>query len=640
MVHTGLLFVFWVCTLSSLCSSQKATKKDAFTLVHNGYEYRAMEDDIQVDAHLVDQKSARCHKDWVTLPPGWEVVPDKAELRKFVTAHTWSTHVVIFSSLKGYTTFAPPGKEFGDAQDKARRRERNGVVEYMCPWECYQIIMRRQIPDPNAKSKTTKAPAAKTPTADHKTEKETDPNIQAALANLMNRWKGNSDEVAAEAKVEATVEGCPVGSAVEGPLDTDMIQVIYDSSSSKVLEGVQLVEYREKTLQGVPATVELHPWPSPEATDALCRIPVNARPANMQGRMVAHLPTGLVLPSVQEDVMKLIYEIEYIALVQLPEVTRIATLDRSYLAPLKELRETSAASPWWSQPGVYQIVGQMLGDASFAIIDNFLPDKVVTKLLKEAQSRRPQMVRGPAPPSPSGKITKGEDPSRGDLIKSWDPMSAPSGKEFVEAVDTLIEGLKGSGAKTAVRRLRAVDFATEAVFSIFPGDASRHLRHFDNTEANGRRLNVVLYLNKIWKPDHGGRLRIFDATMQSTQVKADVDPLWNRLVIFWSDEEVPQEVLSSYRDHFSLTIWYLCGEESLGSEQTFKQLMDDKVRVVTGKTRHESVMNAARTEEQREILMDIPFGDADMLNSYLRTNRKQLSELFQWGAKKKERAEL
>jgi len=128
-----------------------AKKKDEYSILYDGYQYRAISKNVAVDAFLPDQKSARCHRDWEPLPRGYELAPDTAELRKVLTEHTWSTHVVILSSLKGYSTFQGNGytlgQPFGDDQEKARKRVRKGTVEYMCPWECYQIIVRKPVDD-------------------------------------------------------------------------------------------------------------------------------------------------------------------------------------------------------------------------------------------------------------------------------------------------------------------------------------------------------------------------------------------------------------------------------------------------------------------------------------------------------------
>ncbi|PPC94880.1 MAG: proline hydroxylase [Methylotenera sp.] len=48
-----------------------------------------------------------------------------------------------------------------------------------------------------------------------------------------------------------------------------------------------------------------------------------------------------------------------------------------------------------------------------------------------------------------------------------------------------------------------------------------------------RRINVLIYLNKDWKPEYGGELELWDKTMQQ-KVKS-VAPLFNRCVIFNTD---------------------------------------------------------------------------------------------------------
>lgn len=45
-----------------------------------------------------------------------------------------------------------------------------------------------------------------------------------------------------------------------------------------------------------------------------------------------------------------------------------------------------------------------------------------------------------------------------------------------------------------------------------------------------RRLNVILYLNKVWDPKWGGALELWDEKL--TKCVKSIDPLFNRLVVF------------------------------------------------------------------------------------------------------------
>lgn len=55
-----------------------------------------------------------------------------------------------------------------------------------------------------------------------------------------------------------------------------------------------------------------------------------------------------------------------------------------------------------------------------------------------------------------------------------------------------------------------------------------------------RRLNVIVYLNKDWKPDWGGDLQLWAAEKKKQEVNpamVSIQPLFNRMVIFGTTEE-------------------------------------------------------------------------------------------------------
>lgn len=52
-----------------------------------------------------------------------------------------------------------------------------------------------------------------------------------------------------------------------------------------------------------------------------------------------------------------------------------------------------------------------------------------------------------------------------------------------------------------------------------------------------RRLNLLVYLNKDWKPEYGGELELWDQKMTKCETKLSCG--WNRAVIFLTDETTP-----------------------------------------------------------------------------------------------------
>ncbi|PKP49943.1 MAG: proline hydroxylase [Bacteroidetes bacterium HGW-Bacteroidetes-12] len=52
-----------------------------------------------------------------------------------------------------------------------------------------------------------------------------------------------------------------------------------------------------------------------------------------------------------------------------------------------------------------------------------------------------------------------------------------------------------------------------------------------------RRINLLIYLNKNWKPEYGGNLELWDKKMTQCEAKVPCD--FNRAVIFLTDENSP-----------------------------------------------------------------------------------------------------
>lgn len=79
----------------------------------------------------------------------------------------------------------------------------------------------------------------------------------------------------------------------------------------------------------------------------------------------------------------------------------------------------------------------------------------------------------------------------------------------------------------------------------------RHLDQF--AERNNRMISMVIYLNKNWKMEDGGELRIYP----NNNDYKDINPIYNRCILFRSDFLEHEEVLVAHADRRSVTGWML-----------------------------------------------------------------------------------
>jgi len=99
---------------------------------------------------------------------------------------------------------------------------------------------------------------------------------------------------------------------------------------------------------------------------------------------------------------------------------------------------------------------------------------------------------------------------------------------------------------------------TKAHVACYPGNGTRYVKHVDNPNGDGRVITSIYYLNKDWNTKRdGGLLRMFPVGMDEV---ANIEPLFDRALFFWSDRRNPHEVLPAFRDRFAITVWYI-GED-------------------------------------------------------------------------------
>lgn len=110
---------------------------------------------------------------------------------------------------------------------------------------------------------------------------------------------------------------------------------------------------------------------------------------------------------------------------------------------------------------------------------------------------------------------------------------------------------------------------TKAMCAVYPGSGTHYVKHVDNPNHDGRCVTAIYYLNLNWdvKRD-GGVLRIYPESEKEKM--AEVAPLFDRLIFFWSDRQNPHEVQPAYSTRYAITLWYYDGPERALATKKFE----------------------------------------------------------------------
>ncbi|KAJ8403699.1 hypothetical protein AAFF_G00345670 [Aldrovandia affinis] len=109
---------------------------------------------------------------------------------------------------------------------------------------------------------------------------------------------------------------------------------------------------------------------------------------------------------------------------------------------------------------------------------------------------------------------------------------------------------------------------TKAMVACYPGNGTSYVRHVDNPNGDGRCITCIYYLNKDWDVKvHGGMLQIYP---EGRNMVANIEPLFDRLLIFWSDRRNPHEVKPAYATRYAITVWYFDAKERAEAKEKYR----------------------------------------------------------------------
>ncbi|XP_066514786.1 prolyl hydroxylase EGLN2 [Hoplias malabaricus] len=196
--------------------------------------------------------------------------------------------------------------------------------------------------------------------------------------------------------------------------------------------------------------------------------------------------------------------------------------------------------------------------------DGFLGPRLGDKVLKEVETL-----------NNSGKFRGGQLVSqrnipsnniRGDQI-AWVEGKEPGCDSIGILMAHIDEAIMHSSANGQLGNY-AINGRTKAMVACYPGNGTRYVRHVDNPNGDGRCITCIYYLNKDWDVKvHGGLLQLYP---EGRNVVANIEPLFDRLLIFWSDRRNPHEVKPAYARRYAITVWYFDAKERAEAKEKYR----------------------------------------------------------------------
>ncbi|MCJ8740238.1 hypothetical protein PDJAM_G00056530 [Pangasius djambal] len=225
----------------------------------------------------------------------------------------------------------------------------------------------------------------------------------------------------------------------------------------------------------------------------------------------------------------------------------------------------------WSMESIAQLyVVPCMKYYGICVKDNFLGSQLGDRVLQEVETlNRSGKFRG------GQLVTQRSIPSkniRGDQI-AW----VEGGEPGCEAIGMLMahvdEAIMHSSANGQLGEY-VINGRTKAMVACYPGNGTKYVRHVDNPNGDGRCITCIYYLNKNWDVKvHGGLLQIYP---EGRNVVANIEPFFDRLIIFWSDRRNPHEVKPAYSTRYAITVWYFDAKERAKAKEKYRLALGQK----------------------------------------------------------------
>ncbi|XP_051966431.1 prolyl hydroxylase EGLN2-like isoform X1 [Xyrauchen texanus] len=202
--------------------------------------------------------------------------------------------------------------------------------------------------------------------------------------------------------------------------------------------------------------------------------------------------------------------------------------------------------------------------------DGFLGSRCGEKVLEEVETL-----------NHSGKFRGGQLVSqknipskniRGDQI-AWVDGNEPGCENIGVLMAHIDEAIMRSAANGQLGDY-VINGRTKAMVACYPGNGTGYVRHVDNPNGDGRCITCIYYLNKDWDVKvHGGLLQIYP---EGRSVVANIEPFFDRLLIFWSDRRNPHEVKPAFATRYAITVWYFDAKERAEAKEKYRLAIGQK----------------------------------------------------------------